>query len=62
LTAEFTVYKKAGNQATPVFRIKNTVALQVLTDPERAREFTVMRRQHQLQSSIATLADHAYPA
>jgi len=56
MTAEFTVYKKAGDRA---FRIENTVVLQLLTDPNRAREFTVMRRQCQLQSGIATLADHA---
>jgi hypothetical protein len=43
----------------PVFRIKNTVVLQLLTDPKRTREFTVMRRQRQLQSGIVTLADHA---
>jgi len=59
MTAEFTVYKKAGDRAIPVFRIENTVVLQLLTDPNRAREFTVMRRQCQLQSGIATLADHA---
>jgi hypothetical protein len=57
MTAEFTVYKKAGDQAIPVFRIENTVVLQLLTDPERAWEFTVMRRQRQLQSSVVTLAD-----
>jgi hypothetical protein len=39
-----------------MFRIKNTVVLQLLTEPERAWEFTVMRRQRQLQSGIVTLS------
>jgi hypothetical protein len=61
MTDEFTVYKKAGDQAIPVFRVKNTIVLQVFTDPSRTRECTVMRRQRQLQSGIATLRDHACP-
>jgi hypothetical protein len=59
MTAEFTVYKKGGRSSHAVSQIKNTVVLQLLTDPNRAHEFTVMRRQRQLQSGIATLADHA---
>jgi len=59
MTAEFTVYKKAGDQAMPVFRIKNIVVFQVFTDHNRAREFTVMRSQRQPQSGIATLSGHA---